>query len=178
MNLDSKQLLKLAEYYVLNPSEDIKVPNLGRWEYMRNGVFVTAYNGGYAPGNLWCCVSNGNFDDTVKNNVIGSSILCTQDPRRHGIPDTFEITIMQKPSLWKKVGSLGTLDRRRQRVIVIIGDKNQRTFFLPSVWNENPEWTARYLINQLERKGGYKAKEIYEVANIVIGKSEEHHGMI
>lgn len=145
---------------------------MGRWRLFHYQVFVTAYRG----KEVWCCMSSGDTGRSVVDNVITSSLLCQEDPRRLSLPPTrVEITLLAPKAYWRPI-SVNELNPEKHMAIAGRGDK--LAFFLPSVWEEYPYWTAKELVAHLEIKAGGKLTALYEVPNIVLKRGLEiHHGM-
>ena len=137
--------------------------NVGKWEYINSGVFVTAYfQMPPISENVWCCMSNGEYDgsQSVLHNTLDSAKICaTLDTRRFKAhnPAIFEVTILVPRSKWRLVHKLsnGQWDisrNHKQAIHAQIG--NHSGVYLPNVWNEHPEWDSLTLIQSLVKKVG------------------------
>jgi AMMECR1 domain-containing protein len=121
-----------------------------------SGTFVTAYKRlPPTSQNVWCCMSNGEYDGvrTVFDNLLESARICaTRDSRRTPgtTPNYVEVTVLAPRKRWRHV-QRSDLSRDRGRAISV-SVNGQSAIFLPSVWNEEPQWTPEVLIQNLAQK--------------------------
>ena len=137
--------------------------DIGKWGSIYSGTFVTAYfQKPFISENVWCCMSNGEYDgvNTVLQNVIESANICvTEDPRRSraSAPKYFEVSVLTPRSEWRLVNRLPNdgwdISRERHRTIHVNAG-GRSAIYLPSVWDERPEWDAATLIRELVEKSG------------------------
>lgn len=138
-----------------------------KWKNIQGGTFITAYkNKPFSSANVWCCMSNGNYNDgNVFDNSIESANICnTRDSRRTSEkPKFFEISILVPRYRWRKIPialANNLLHHNRKRTIAIVGKTNNKmAIYLNSVWNERPQWSAIDLINNLKEKAGISLNE-------------------
>jgi hypothetical protein len=147
--------------------------NVGEWATRKGGVFVTSYiQMPPTSRNVWCCMSNGEYDGkrTVLDNVVQSAYIClTTDPRRSSapIPHYFEVTILAVRKGWRPVEQLSNgqweLYRDRHRAICV-QTLESSAIYLPTVWDERPDWDSKTLIEKLtEKAGGGAETTVYEI---------------
>jgi hypothetical protein len=137
--------------------------DVGKWSSLHSGVFVTAYfQMPLISENVWCCMSNGEYNgvNSVVENVIQSAQICkTEDSRRFQAPkpNYFEITVLVPRQQWRLVSRLpnGQWDISRERYRAInVSVSGRSAIYLPSVWEERPEWDSATLISELVQKAG------------------------
>ena len=174
-----KSLLLLAKSIILN--KPINTLDFGRWNNIKSGSFVTAYRkpNDISSENVWCCMSNGEYSaiNLVPQNVEESAKICaTRDSRRtNQQPKMFAVDILSPKSRWRKV-TVAQLDRNKNLTISVELLDGSSAIYLPSVWNERPEWTATVLIENLTRKAGASnVKDIYEIDTYEITETGSHN---
>lgn len=140
------------------PSRSSRDRGVGRWAAVAGGTFVTAYSElPPTSDRVWCCMSNGEYGgaSSVAENARRSAAVCaTRDPRRSRSPDfaSTEVTVLSPRSRWRAIASLGQLDRRRRRAVVAELAPLAFAVYLPSVWDERPDWSASRLVSELKDK--------------------------
>lgn len=155
----------------------IPLEYFGIWNDVYADLFVTAYYeaGNTNSDNVWCCYSNGdiNNQNTVLENLKGAVNSCLIFDNRHPplgkndmvIPAEVDLTILAPKKRWIKIDNIELLNRKRGRALYV-KTFNGSAFYIPSVWNENLDWTAEDIIKSLAKKahGNFESiVEIYEV---------------
>lgn len=145
------------------------------WHDLRAGTFVTAYyNEPYTSKNVWCCMSNGIHDrsKTVYENALLSANVCTTDQRTKVAPTYvhLEVSVLAPRDQWIKSGDI----LRDEHYTIYIEAKGGRgAFYLPSVWDEEEDWTSYDLITSLKKKARITSYsyDVYKVPTVVINKN-------
>lgn len=164
--------------YALFTNSTHDTPKNNKWMTQYSGVFVTAYkdiHGGLTSRNVWCCMSNGNYDNkkSVWTNAVECSRLCqTQDDRRTPDKPAFiTISIFLHPQKhWREVlYPYNDLKREFHKSVQVqvlnstsAGNQWRTAIYLPSVWDERANWTSKTLVQNLIAKALRKSsvKEI------------------
>lgn len=140
---------------------------------MLGGTFITKYTDKKKRinDNVWCCMSSsldGDNKSVWKNARLSAMVCDREDPRtkRTNSPPVYtEITVLTVPSRWRRI-SAKQAKRQRRRALAIQVTSNissqqaantkvgRWALYLPSVWDENANWTAEQLITELRRKAG------------------------
>lgn len=157
------------------------------WRELQGGTFITTYfNKPLTSENVWCCMSNGIYDrsHTVYENAIKSSQICKKDSRtrRSQKYKYAEVSVLLPKDKWIK-SSIKNLNEDNEYTIHIVDNNNDRgAFYLPSVWEENPNWTAEDLIESLKEKAGISSNRftIYKVPTIIVNSESiyDPHDML
>ncbi len=126
----------------------------GPWALLKGAVFVSAKGG--------CCYSGGDEQATVVYNVLASTDACVEKDSRttSEIPEAWEITIMipddsdaRHTVMWHNHKHDWNMDRKRMMTIYLRHNPTGQTaYFIPSVWEEEKEWSAQTLIDKLTDK--------------------------
>lgn len=143
------------------------------WRDLRMGVFVTAYyRQPYTSLNVWCCMSNGIFDQskTIFDNAISTSSICLTDTRTKVSPKYvyIEISVLAPRSEWIKSANIS---RDEKHTIYIEDNKeNKHAFYLPAVWLEEPDWMSYDLITSLKKKAKITSHNysIYKIPTVTV----------
>lgn len=152
-----------------NADDTDHIGDENRWLEENGDVFVTGYKKpcNTKSENVWCCYSNGDRkgENTVVENLFGASETCrTIDPRRtNQLPAEVELTILAPEARWEKIDDISNLSQKRGRALYVLTTSGS-AFYIPSVWNERPDWTPKQIINSLANKaGGGDILTVYEV---------------
>lgn len=146
------------ELFSFDVAKDRDFPNL--WAHLRAGVFVTMYfDRPFISDHVWCCMSNGEYDGvrTVVENATESLRICRSvDSRRSRAPKPRyqELTILARRVNWQPVNDLeqDLLRSQNYAINVTYVTSGQSAIYLPSVWNERPEWSSTEVIRSLTEK--------------------------
>lgn len=144
------------------------------WLDIKSGVFITCYfNEPYVSRNVWCCVSNENFDNSksVYQNAIHSCMLAITDSRTKLSPDyiRIEIAVLAPKDKWIKSHDLKIEDN----CTICIQSDDNHAFFLPNVWSEHPDWLPHDVISHLKDAANIRSYkyDLYKIPTIIINPS-------
>jgi len=159
----------------------------GIWNTLKSGTFVTIYfNIPFISENVYCCMSNGiSNDKVVVGNVIESSKVCVLDDSRtsrSSNPKFVEITVLAAPKRWRPIPNWSqNISRERHRTIhlsatdIRTGHHLGSAVYLPTVWNERPDWSAVDLINSLAEKATDETiTDLQDHANVVVSEIDSY----
>ena len=164
------------------------------WRSLQAGCFITVY--GEMPPiseNVWCCMSNGEYDgrQSAAQNVVESAQVCaSRDSRRHRFEkeprfetDT-DVTLLAPRDLWIHLGApskaVKVMQRSKGRSFYVQTSHSAGAVYLPSVWNEQKDWTAGDLLRNLTQKAGRDKNtdddggaepQVFEIASYTIEPS-------
>lgn len=99
-------------------------------------------------------MSNGEFAGkrSVVENAEASAISCrTHDSRRtKRAPVEVDVTVLQTVDKWK-LTTVKELKHRKGQALCV-KSKSGSVIYLPSVWDENPDWSAQTIVANLIQK--------------------------
>lgn len=182
--VEHQEIVDLAKNVVLNlPQAVERLPDF--WQNLHAGSFVTAYKKvPPSSSNVWCCMSNGNYDDpsSIVDHIIESSFICsTRDPRVDKLvkPIAFEVCLLSPKKLWRDLGNGITAPERMkrdlQRAFQVTTINGSNAIYLPDVWNEFKHWSAEDLLTHLAQKAKsniLNITNVYEITCFVVADKE------
>jgi AmmeMemoRadiSam system protein B len=171
---DNTELIKLVFHKIHNHNYELANSNF--WKNFRANVFVTAYTKLPAiEENVWFCYGAGDMEctNTVEINAIraveNGLKYDTRQKRSRILPRYFEATIIGKLQRWS---SLENLKQSKHKVLFVLSSSQKQATFLPSVWNENTDWSAEKIVRGLNLKAGIMPSDsnwnVAELDNYVV----------
>src|SRR3990167_2269515 len=146
--MEDDALLSIAEERLRIRSANDKNTNVGKWLYVKAGVFVTAYKSfNFSSSTVWCCYSNGEYAgvSSVLENLYGAIDACLKkDPRKtRQKPVAVEISVLAPRHKWQPRALRGNvknmIHRSEHRSIYVKTLNGGSAIYLPAVWGERPQ---------------------------------------
>lgn len=153
-NTADVKLVRLAGDTALGAPLTVSARDVGQWDRIRGAAFV---------GDTSALVTSWDGLHSVKDGVVAAAT-------RRGQPFQY-ISVLAPRRQWRDVTACtSSLQRERQRSIVVETDNTGLRMFTPAVWNAHPQWTAEDLVDALAHKngGGGRTLCVYEVPTYVI----------